>query len=206
MKSRTAATLASVLLASSLAGCKVNPAPGTNGSNAAPQTTDTCGGYSWCTTQAAPNPVIDAQPPGGGVPVDPPYEDDYTSPGKDCIVNLSPTSALGISFVDNSHHQVQAKVSLICAVPPQVLSMTVKLQFKNAMGNWIDEAPLQVIHHPVPDPLLPMVPRHMNPQAACYTGLWRIDVYWQGLKHNGSPFPDPGDPADMVTAPQQVNC
>lgn len=165
-------------------------------------------GYSWCQSSAAavnPNPRIDAQPPGGGVPVDPPYEDGYTDPGKDCVVNLSPAGS-GISFKDYNHLHVQTKVSLLCAVPPHILTMTVRLEFKNAAGNWIDEGPISVLNHPAPNLIAPMVPKHFHIEAACYSGEWRTEIYWQGLKRDGQPFPDPGEPADLSSAPVEVSC
>ena len=191
--------------------CSNQPTTGSNGSNnsqSAPS--PDCGGYSWCTT---PAPGYDAKPivspttlkSHGGVPIDPPYEDGYTDPGKDCLVNLAP-AASGISFTDSSFFHVQGKLTLICAVPPAVLTLTMRLQYKNAAGNWIDEAPIDVINHPSANGILPMVPKHLNPQAACYPGAWRVEVYWQGLKRDGQPFPDPGQPSDLTSLPQRVTC
>jgi hypothetical protein len=136
------------------------------------------------TTQARPMPSADAQEPGNfPIPVFPTECDLY--------LRHAPT---GITMWDTLH--LRGSVQLVCRVMPTAISVTLRLEYFYH-GVWIDETAPEVDSFP---PTLNSdggFRRDYSIEATCYTGRWRLEVTWTGIKsdgHTGMPNPADGDP------------
>ena len=167
-----AVALGLVLTACGSGGISINSGPQQTQPGPAPATSQECG-FTWdsCGPSAPPTkPVssVDAAP--RGIPA---CELTYDVP------RLVPDGVRGFFTIK-------------CQILPVFMLVTSKLQIKNSAGNWVDEGEFQVYNYP--DHLRPLyvgVPRGFEWFTKCVPGEWRLDGHWNGIKADGTAFPDP---------------
>lgn len=193
--------LVAILMTLLLAGCAYGSGGSSSNHNPAPSAAGKQGsdcGYSWnpCGGQSAQRPVAsaDAAPRGSA---------------SGCFLHV-------LNGVGVRNGSVFGRFSVKCNVSPRLMLIAARLQVLNSAGNWVDAADIYVYNaptpgHPVPAPGVTQYhPRDSSQlKAECFTGTWRLEGHWAGVKGNGQPFPNPNDgdtPADWSSAPVKLVC
>jgi hypothetical protein len=182
------------LVIAAVTGCAYGRSSGTPAP--APSHNNSDCGYSWnpCGNGGGPVASADAAPQGSA---------------SGCFLHV-------LNGVGIDGHDVVGGFSVVCNARPKLMTILARLQVLNSAGNWVDETGMYVYNAPSAGQPLPDagVPQHhpvhdSQLRARCFTGTWRIEGHWAGVKGNGRPFPNPADgdtPADWSSAPVHFVC
>lgn len=182
----TTAVVVLALLA--LTGCK--DTKGSGGGSSAPQPSDTCGGYNWCTSAAGGGGVVataDAGPVVG--------QTAEGTGGSDCKFYYYPDSS---GLATDNHTLIIGTVKVSCDPVPKSLSVAVTIYRLADLSKHY--AAVGVGGATLPGPALTAP---ITAHAPCLGGVYYLEMYATGVSAGNNPFsahvigrstsPDPDD-------------